>query len=103
MGVYCVTNSRNGKILLGSALNVRGILNSILFQLQGSSYPNEALQKDFNAQEEADFSFKVVDYLKPKDDLKYDYRADLKALEELWLEKLQPYGEAGYNIKKTAR
>ena len=32
-----------------------------------------------------------------------DYRTDLRFLEELWLEKLQPYGERGYNEKKKGR
>ena len=30
----------------------------------------------------------------------YDYKEDLKTLEELWLEKLQPYDEKGYNQRK---
>jgi hypothetical protein len=42
----------------------------------------------------------VLEYLKPGDDPDYDVRGDLDVLEELWLEKLEPYGEKGYNKKK---
>lgn len=61
---------------------------------------NRDLQKDYNESDEANFSFEVLDRLEPKDDLKYDYSDDLKVLEEMWLEKLQPYDEQGYHKKK---
>jgi len=33
----------------------------------------------------------------------HNYASDLEALEDLWLEKLQPYGARGYNEKKKTR
>jgi hypothetical protein len=33
----------------------------------------------------------------------YEYQADLTLLEELWLEKIQPYGERGYNDRKKGK
>ena len=99
MGVYCVTNLKNGKMFIGSSMNVNNIFNRISFQLKLGSYTNDELQKDYNQLGEAAFSFKVLDYLKPVDELGYDYKADLQVLEELWLEKLEPYGKAGYNTK----
>ena len=103
MGVYCVTNSVNGKMFIGSSLNVESIFNRISFQLKNSSYTNEELQKDYKLQGDVDFSFKVLDFLKPVDDPAYNYADDLRVLEELWLEKLQPYGETGYNLKKAMK
>jgi len=44
-----------------------------------------------------------VDELAATEGTGYDYRTDLRFLEELWLEKLQPYGERGYNEKKKGR
>jgi len=41
-----------------------------------------------------------VDYLEPKDGPDYNYTNDLAVLEDMWLEKLQPYDEKGYNKKK---
>ena len=103
MGVYSLTNSVNGKILIGSSLNVDNIFNRISFQLKLGSYTNEELQKDYNLQGADKISFKVIDYLKPVDELNYNYSEDLQALEELWLEKLEPYGAAGYNSRKSKK
>jgi hypothetical protein len=97
MGIYRVKNLVNGKIFIGSGLNVNGKLNSIKFQLEHGSYVVHDLQNDFNLQGKEDFSFDVIDYLEPKEEPGYDYSGDLKVLEKLWLEKLQPYGEKGYN------
>ena len=101
MGVYCVTNLASKKILIGSSKNVNGILNRITFQLNRGSYVNEELQKDFTLQGETNFSFKIIDYLKPVEEKDYDYTKDLQVLEDMWIEKLQLYGDVGYNIKKT--
>jgi hypothetical protein len=38
--------------------------------------------------------------LELRDDINYDYTEDLAALEELWLEKLKPYDDRGYNSRK---
>jgi hypothetical protein len=45
----------------------------------------------------------LLEDVTPKDDPNYDYKADLEFLEDLWLEKLEPYGERGYNEKKKTR
>lgn len=100
MGVYQIKNLTNGKIFLGSAKNLPGKLNSVKFQLENGSHPNRDLQKDFNEFGEQNFSFEAVDTLEPKEDVTYDYTDDLSTLEEMWLEKLQPFSEKGYNKKK---
>ncbi len=45
------------------------------------------------------FEFETLDTLAPRDEPDYRPKDDLKALEELWLERLAPFGERGYNIK----
>lgn len=97
MGVYQVRNNINGKVLVGSSPNVRGKLNSIKFQLEMGSHRNKDLQQDWDTYCEQNFSFEVLELLEPSKDLLHDHGDDLKALEELWLEKVQPYGEMGYN------
>jgi hypothetical protein len=42
----------------------------------------------------------VIDELVPVDEADQDYKADLRALEDLWMEKLQPYGDRGYHSPK---
>lgn len=97
MGVYRIENLVNGKILIGSSKNLTGKANSYKFQLKQGSHMNRELQGDYNRFGEENFDFEVVDYLEPNDGPDHDYTDDLAALEEMWLEKLQPYGEKGYN------
>jgi hypothetical protein len=49
------------------------------------------------------FAFEILDQLEPRADTSDDGRKDLLFLEELWLEKLQPFGSRGYNKQKVAR
>jgi group I intron endonuclease len=102
MGIYSISNLRNGKILIGSALDLKGKLNSIKFQLEMGSYINKELQKDFNLFGQNNFSFEILDYLEPKEDQGHNYAAELKVLEEIWLEKLQPYDLNGYNLRNDS-
>ncbi|MDD5424150.1 MAG: GIY-YIG nuclease family protein [Candidatus Omnitrophica bacterium] len=99
LGVYQIKNIKNGKIYIGSAKDLRGRINRYRFQLENGSHSNEGMQKDYNEIGAEGFSFVVLDNLKPKEDPNYDYTEDLKVLEEIWLDKLQPYGEKGYNTK----
>jgi hypothetical protein len=97
MGVYKIENLANGKILIGSSENLPGKANSYKFRLKQGSHMNRQLQGDYNRFGEEFFAFSVVDCLEPKDGPDQNYTIDLVALEEMWLEKLQPYGEKGYN------
>jgi hypothetical protein len=99
MGVYQIKNLVNGKIFIGSSQNLPGKINSHRFQLKMGSHMNRVLQGEYTLLGEEKFSFTVLDYLEPKEDPKYDYTADLKVLEEMWIERIQPYGEKGYHRK----
>jgi hypothetical protein len=85
-----------------SAINLPGIMNSLRFQLRSGGHPNRRLQADWSAAGADAFVFEVLDELAPPDDPGRDARADLHALEELWLDKLQPYGDRGYNWPRRA-
>jgi hypothetical protein len=100
MGIYQIRNMRNGKIFLGSAKDLQGIINSNRFQLKNGLHTNREMQSDFTTFGEASFSFEILDQLEPKEDIKYDYTEELRMLEEMWLDKLQPYGEKGYNSQR---
>ena len=100
MGIYQIKNKKNGKIYIGSANDLHGIINRYKFQLKNGSHFNKELQKDYNELGEKSFTFEILDFLTPKEDVNYDYTEDLKILEKMWLEKLQPYDEKGYNNKK---
>ncbi len=99
-GVFQIKNLQNGKIFVSSSMNLRGAFNSAAFQLKMRGHRNKALQDDYNQFGPEQFSYDVLEELEPQEDPSYNYAEDLQTLEELWLEKLQPYGERGYNKKK---
>jgi len=97
MGIYQIRNMINGKIFLGSSVNLNGIINRHKFQLKNGLHLNKELQNDFAEVGEGGFAFEILDYLTPKEDLPADYAAELRMLEELWREKISPQHEGGYN------
>jgi hypothetical protein len=103
MGVFQIRNLTNDKVLVGAALNLPGILNRHQFQLQMGRHPNRLLQADWNEFGRDNFAFEVLDELTPSDKPDRDYLADLAFLEELWIEKLEPFGDRGYNERKRGR
>jgi hypothetical protein len=96
-GVFQVRNLANGKVLLGSSLNLEGPLNKHRFMLQINSHPNRELQKDWNEFGPGQFTFEILETIPVKDDPNFNLKDELTLLEEIWLEKLQPFGERGYN------
>ncbi len=103
MGIYQIRNLINGKIFIGKSKDLNGKFNSYKFQLKNGSHMNSELQADYNKYGDEGFVFEIIDRLEPKEDLSYDYTEDLEVLEEMWLEKLKPYNEKGYNKEKIKR
>ena len=99
MGVYLIKNRLNGKVLVGSSKNLPAILNRYRAELKMGSCRNIALQNEWKQFGSDAFEFMEAEVLKPLDDPTYDPSEDLKFLEELWTEKLNPYGDNGYNIQ----
>ena len=97
-GVFCVKNTVNGKVLIGTSNNLPAMLNRQRAQLQLNSHMNADLQSDWNREGEDAFVFEVLDTLEmPEDRPEYNPADDLKMLEQLWMDKLSPYGDQGYN------
>jgi DNA-binding transcriptional regulator YhcF (GntR family) len=100
MGVYQIKNKANGKIYVDSCKNLEGTRNSRMFQLKmGKIVFSRELQKDLDQFGADSFEFSVLEVLgKPEPGESIDRL--LAALELQWLEKLQPFGELGYNSIK---
>ncbi len=90
MGVYCVRNKVSRKTLIGTSINLPAILNRHQAQLRMGVHDIRALQKDWNKLGAEAFEFEALDFLTPPDDPAYDPADDLRALEQLWREKLSP-------------
>ena len=103
VGVFQIKNTANGKILLGSSLNLEGPLNSHRFMLKIGSHRNKALQQDWNEYGEQKFVFEILETVTVKDDPNFNLSDELTLLEMIWLEKLQPFGEKGYNFDSKIR
>jgi hypothetical protein len=102
-GIYQVKNIANGKALLGSSLNLEGPLNRHKFMLKIGSHLNPALQKDWDELGSDKFLFEIVEQVQVKDDPNFNLKDELTLLEMIWLEKLQPFGERGYNLNERIR
>jgi len=102
-GVFQVKNTANGKVLLGSSLNLEGPLNRHKFMLKIGSHTNKALQKDWDELGPDKFIFEILEEVKVKDDPNFNLKDELTLLELIWLEKLQPFGERGYNLNERIR
>lgn len=102
-GVFQIKNTANGKVLLGSSLNLEGPLNKHRFMLKINGHPNKELQKDWNELGSDHFVFEILETIPLKDDPNFNLKDELTLLEEIWLEKLQPFGERGYNSDAKIR
>ena len=102
-GIYQIKNMANGKVLLGSSLNLEGPLNRHKFMLKIGSHPNKSLQKDWDELGPEQFVFEILEEVKVIDSPNFNLNDELTLLEEIWLEKLQPFGERGYNLNDRIR
>jgi len=102
-GVYQVKNLANGKVLLGTSLNLEGPLNRHRFMLKINSHPNKELQKDWNELGPDQFAFEILEVVQVQDHPNFNLKDELTLLEQIWLEKLQPLGERGYNLNVNIR
>lgn len=99
MGVYAVRCLANGKVLVGASANVQGMLNRIRFELSTGMDRLPTLLEDWKRYGAEQFTFEVLDVLKPSDEPVVAPEEELKVLEALWLDRLKPYGDAGYNVQ----
>lgn len=102
-GVFQVKNTASGKVLLGSSLNLEGSLNRHRFMLKIGSHTNKALQKDWDELGSEHFVFEILEEVKLKESPGFNLSDELTLLEMIWLEKLQPVGDGGYNLNARIR
>lgn len=102
-GIFRIRNNANGKSLLGSSLNLEGPLNAHKFMLTIGRHQNEVLQNDWNKFGADQFDFEILEAVKVKDDPSFSVEDELALLEQIWTEKLQPFGDKGYNVGTKIR
>ncbi len=102
-GVFQIRNTVNDRVFLGSSLNLHGPLNSHRFMLEIGSHRNRTLQQEWNAFGADAFVFEILETVKIKDEPGFDVKDELTLLEQIWIEKLQPFGDKGYNTGDNIR
>lgn len=97
MGVFQIRNKSNDKILVEGSTNMEAKWNRHCVELRFGNHRNKVLQNDWNTFSEDQFVFEVLSELDQKEDL--NFSEEVKVLEEMVVEELQPFGERGYNLK----
>ena len=90
-GVCQIVNTINGKRLLLSGANLKGLQNRFEFSTKTNSCTHIKLQKDWNTYGADSFSFAILEEIEKKEEQSMEeFNEDLKVLEELWLDKFKP-------------
>jgi hypothetical protein len=95
-GVFQIRNIKNQKIYIASSANLNA-MNGQRFQLEAGLHRNKMLQQEWQEFGAEAFVFEVLEVLEKKEDGYFDIKDALKKLEAEWVERLQPFGERGYN------
>ena len=103
MGVYQIKNTVNGRIYIGHSMNLSGNKNSYPTKLEFESYHHQLLREDLKEHGIEAFVFEVLETIDPEEISQGLWRDAVQELEDNWLEKLQPYGDKGYNKPKRKR
>ncbi|WP_058303077.1 GIY-YIG nuclease family protein [Gorillibacterium timonense] len=106
MGIYQIRNEQNGKILIRSSMDLEGTRNRFDFMKQMNSPMFAEFRADWVNFGSGSFVFEELDVIKPQEeqpgapDEQKKYKDELDTLQEMWIEKLQPYAEKGYHKRK---
>jgi len=97
MGVFQVRNTMNGRLLIGSSMNLNASSNSFPYKLEFFCNHNELLKADLATGGPAVFKFEILETIDPEKIEMADWPSAVQALEKKWKSELRPYGERGYN------
>lgn len=93
-GIYKITCTTNGKIYVGSALNLRQRCRDHFNTLRRNVHHNPNLQRAFNKYGEQSFIVEVLELV-----LVPDF---LIVREQYWFQLLKPFGKRGFNVDRVA-
>ena len=100
MGVFGIINKVNGKIFIGSSLDLDAIWHAQKLQLDVGIHPNSGLQNDWKEDGPVNFIFEILEEIKQKEDKPLENIKDVKVLEAMIIEELQPFDDRGYNKRE---
>jgi hypothetical protein len=102
IGVFQIRNTVNGKVFVEGSTNLDKIWNRHRAQLNFGGHPNPTLQQEWKTFGENSFVFEILSELTlPDEATDSDAKNEMKLLEAMFIEELQPFGDKGYNRKPT--
>ncbi len=97
-GIFLITNAANDRSLMGSSANLHGPLNRHRFMLSIGTHTNVEMQRDYNVDKGKSFRFEIIAQVEQKLlDPAFNLEDELSLLEQIWIEKLEPFSGRGYN------
>lgn len=94
-GIYKITNLKNGKFYIGSAVDLLRRVNQHYSELKRDCHYNTYLQRSFKKNGESNFVFEVVEFV--------DYVENLLTREQFWIDTTRCLDKKiGYNMSPTA-
>lgn len=93
-GVYCIKNNLNGKLYVGSSVNIKARFNVHRHALRSGTHANIALQSAWVKYGEGAFSFDVLEIIAD--------RKNLTEFEQFFINWLDTVAPGGYNIRPFA-
>ncbi len=96
-GVYRVVHEASGKSFVGTTADLNAMRNRLDFELNMGSSMKKALLADWRKYGADAFRYEVLETFKPPENGQYNLMKELERMEAEWLERLQPYGDQGYN------
>ena len=99
MGVFQVRNTSNNKIFVSSSTHLEAMFNRYKAQLNFGGHKNLELQSDWNNLGEQNFVFEILSEIQHDEENQNDAAKEVKLLEQMFIDELQPFEDKGYNKK----
>ena len=93
-GIYKITNSLNGRYILGSTRDLRAMQNRFAFSVTTELCIHIKLQEDWQEFKGKTFTFDILELIEKKEAQSQDeFIDDLQTLEEIWRGKFDASNE----------
>ena len=101
-GIYKITNIKNGKVYIGSSLNLKTRIQKHFADLKNNKHHSVHLQRAYNKYGINSFKYEILEFIYFNED-RLVLKKELLDREQYWMDIFQSYKENfGYNICEKA-